>query len=101
MDHKVVLTATTEADKCEHPDLSTYTVIVGSLMYIASCSRPDLSYTASMLARFMSNPSDQHVLQAHRALRYLSKTSDYRWQLAEQSFRTYLLYGPIQTMRTV
>jgi hypothetical protein len=78
MDHKAVLTATTDTDKCEHPDLSTYAAIIGSLMYIASCSRPDLCYTASMLARFMSMPSDQHLLQAHRALRYLSKTSDYR-----------------------
>jgi hypothetical protein len=90
MDHKVVLTATTEADKCEHPDLSTYTAIVGSLMYIASCSRPDLCYTASMLARFMSNPSDQHVLQAHRVLRYLSKTSDYRLAIGRAEFQDVL-----------
>jgi hypothetical protein len=37
MDHKTVLTATTEAEKCEHPDLSRYIAIVGSLMYIGSC----------------------------------------------------------------
>jgi transposase InsO family protein len=78
MDHKVVLTATTDTDKCEHSQLSSYAAIVGSLMYIACCSRPDLCFTASILARFMARPSDYHLLQAHRALRYLSKTSNYR-----------------------
>jgi hypothetical protein len=78
MDHKVVLTATTDADKSDHPQISSYAAIVGSLMYIASCSRPDLCFTASMLARFMQVPSNKHLQQAHRALRYLCKTSDYR-----------------------
>jgi hypothetical protein len=81
MDHKIVLTATTDADKCDNPQLSTYAAIVGSLMYIACCSRPDLCYTASILARFMSRPSDYHLLQAHRALRYLSKTCKYRLRI--------------------
>lgn len=73
-DHKVHLQATTEYDKCEHPKLSSYAAIVGALMYISCATRPDLSFTASMLARFMANPSDQHLSQAIRALRYLSKT---------------------------
>jgi hypothetical protein len=89
MDDNIVLTATTDADKCEHLDLSTYTAIVGSLMYMAF-SRPDLCYTASMLARFVSRPSDQHVLQAHRALRQLSKTSDYRLAIGRAEFQDVL-----------
>jgi hypothetical protein len=78
LDHKVVLSATTAHDKQEHPQLASYAALVGSLMYIASCTRPDLCYTASMLARFMSNPNDQHMAQALRAVRYLSKSRAYR-----------------------
>jgi hypothetical protein len=74
MNHKVVLSATPDTDKCDNPQLSTYAAIIGSLMYIASCSRPDVCFTASILARFMSRPSVHHLLQAHRALRYLSKS---------------------------
>jgi hypothetical protein len=43
-----------------------------------------------MLARFMSQPSDQHVLQAHRAQRYLSKTSDYRLAVGRAEFQDVL-----------
>jgi Reverse transcriptase (RNA-dependent DNA polymerase) len=78
LDHKVVLSTTSDHDKKEHPLLSSYAAIVGSLMYIASCTRPDLCFTASMLARFMSDASDQHIAQALRALRYLVKTRHYR-----------------------
>jgi hypothetical protein len=62
----------------DNPQLSSYAAIVGSLMYIASCSKPDVCFTASALARFMSKPSNQQLLQAHRALRYVCKTRDYR-----------------------
>jgi hypothetical protein len=78
LDHKVALSATTVHDKQEHPQLSSYAALVGSLMYVASCTRPDLCFTASLLARFMSNPNDQHMAQALRAVRYLSKTQEYR-----------------------
>jgi hypothetical protein len=78
LDHKVVLSTTSVHDKQEHPQLSSYAALVGSLMYIASCTRPDLCFSASLLARFMSNPSDQHMAQALRAVRYLSKTQEYR-----------------------
>ena len=90
LDHKVVLSATTKCDKTEHPLLSSYAALVGSLMYIASCSRPDLCFTASMLARFMSNPSHQHMLQALRAVRYLSKTRAYRLAIGSTPQHTVL-----------
>jgi hypothetical protein len=80
MDHKIVFTATTDADKCDHPQLSSYAAMIRSLMYIASCSRPDLSFT-SILARIMAKHSNQHLLQAHRPLRYLCKTRDNRVRL--------------------
>jgi hypothetical protein len=71
LDHKVMLSTASTHDKKDHPQLSSYAAIVGSLMYIANCIRPDLCFTASMLAGFMSDASDPHMAQALRALRYL------------------------------
>ena len=81
IDHKVTLLPTSEHDKQEHPKLGSYPAIVGSLMYIANSTRPDLCYAASTLARFMANPSDAHLEQAFRVLRYLVGTKGYRLHL--------------------
>src|ERR1044071_2615378 len=34
-----------------------YSRIIGSLMYLMSCTRPDLAYVVSRLSRYTSNPS--------------------------------------------
>ena len=34
--------------------------IIGSLMYLASATRPDISFAVSKLSRFVSNPGDDH-----------------------------------------
>jgi len=34
--------------------------VVGSLMYVMVCSRPDLSYAMSLVSRYMSNPGKEH-----------------------------------------
>ena len=77
-DPKTVLTAAQDSDTADHPLLASYAAIVGSLMYIASSTRPDLCFVASLLARFMSAPRDQHAAAAVRALRYLNKTRHHR-----------------------
>jgi phenylalanine-4-hydroxylase len=42
-----------------------YSQIIGSLMYLASVTRPDISFAVSKLSRFTSNPGDDnwHVLE--------------------------------------
>ena len=37
-----------------------YSQIIGSLMYLMNCTRPDIAYTTSKLNRYTSNPSDDH-----------------------------------------
>ena len=37
-------------------DQLRYSQIIGSLMYLASATRPDISFAVSKLSRFMSNP---------------------------------------------
>ncbi|KAJ9552036.1 hypothetical protein OSB04_016081 [Centaurea solstitialis] len=55
-----------------------YSRIIGSLMYLMSCTRPDLTYAVSSLSRYTSNPSVEHWKNITRLLRYLRYTREYR-----------------------
>nr|AAP44652.1 putative polyprotein [Oryza sativa Japonica Group]ABF98098.1 retrotransposon protein, putative, Ty1-copia subclass [Oryza sativa Japonica Group] len=48
-----------------------YSQIIGSLMYLASATRPDISFAVSKLSRFTSNPGDDHWRALERVMRYL------------------------------
>ena len=54
-----------------------YSRIIGSLMYLMSCTRPDIAYAVSRLSRYTSNPGDNHWKAIVRVLRYLRYTRDY------------------------
>jgi hypothetical protein len=41
-------------------DQLRYSQIIGSLMYLASATWPDISFVVSKLSRFVSNPGDDH-----------------------------------------
>jgi hypothetical protein len=41
-------------------DQLRYSQIIGSLMYLASAMRPDISFIVSKLSRFVSNTGDDH-----------------------------------------
>jgi len=53
-----------------------YQAIVGSIMYLAVGTRPDLSYTVSVLSKFNASATMENYLAAKRTLRYLQYTSD-------------------------
>jgi hypothetical protein len=46
-------------------------------MYLASATRPDISFAVSKLSRFVSNPGDNHWCALERVLRYLKGTMSY------------------------
>ena len=50
--------------------------VVGSLLYLANATRPDLSHVVGVLTRFMSAPTAGAWQLAKRALRYLKGTTD-------------------------
>ena len=54
-----------------------YRSLVGSLLYIATCTRPDIAFAVCQLSRHLENPSDEHWKAAIRVLRYLKKTASY------------------------
>ena len=55
-------------------DQLRYSQIIGSLMYLAGATRPDISYAVSRLSRYTSNPGDDHWRALERVLRYLKGT---------------------------
>lgn len=61
----------------QYTHVQRYMSLVGSLNYIAMCTRPDIAYATSLLCRCMSNPTQNHFKIAIRVLRYLKGTKDY------------------------
>jgi len=53
-----------------------YLNAVGALMYLATTTRPDISYTVGVLARFNSNPGMSHWKAVKHLFRYLQGTKD-------------------------
>jgi len=46
-------------------------------MYLASATRPDISFAVIKLSRFVSNPGDDHWRALERVMRYLQDTASY------------------------
>ena len=54
-----------------------YQRLVGSLLYLALCTRPDIVYATMALGQYNANPTCAHLLAAKGVLRYLLGTIDY------------------------
>ncbi|XP_060548679.1 uncharacterized protein LOC132712152 [Pantherophis guttatus] len=54
-----------------------YKSVIGSLLYIAGWTRPDISLTVNVLSRHSENPTQYHWSGIKRVLRYLKKTVNY------------------------
>jgi len=61
-------------EMCQVPYIS----VVGSLMYLAVTTRPDIAYAARVLTRYNSNPGPSHWQAGKHVLHYLQGTMDYR-----------------------
>lgn len=51
-----------------------YRELVGSLMYLAVCTRPDIAHVTSYLSQFNTCHDESHWIAAKRVLRYLKAT---------------------------
>lgn len=63
--------------KANHDILKKYQSLIGSLMYAILGNRPDIAFAVSMVSRFASNPTDEHMEAAKKILRYLRGTINY------------------------
>lgn len=53
-----------------------YRELIGSLMYLATISRPDIAYSTGFLSRYMNYPTPTLWKAAKRVLRYLKQTKE-------------------------
>lgn len=53
-----------------------YREAVGSLMFVATVSRPDITYAVNQASRFLNNPGKRHWMAVKRILRYLKGTAN-------------------------
>jgi hypothetical protein len=58
-------------------DQLRYSQIIGSLMYLASATRCDISFAMSKLSWFVSNPGDDHWHAFERVMCYLKGRANY------------------------
>jgi hypothetical protein len=58
-------------------DQLRYSQMIGSLMYLGSVTRLDISFAVSKMSRFTSNPGDDHWHALERVMHYLVGTMDY------------------------
>jgi hypothetical protein len=63
---------------CNQADHETYQQLVGSVMYLACYTRPDISFAVHALSRQLAGPTLNALAAAKSLLRYLHTTRHYR-----------------------
>lgn len=72
-----------------------YGSLVGSLLYAAICTRPDIQHAVSQLGKYVSNPQPAHWYACKRVLRYLKKTSDVGLTFKLNPHSDNIVLGPV------
>eukprot|EP00798_Chlamydomonas_sp_ICE-L_P029417 gene29417-biopygen5344 len=57
-------------------DAGDFASLIGSLLYLANCTRPDISYAVGIMARHMRTPHFAHLKSAKHMLKYCIVTHD-------------------------
>ena len=50
--------------------------MIGSLLYLTA-SRPDISYSVGVCARYQANPKESHMSTLKRIIKYVKTTTDF------------------------
>ncbi len=53
-----------------------YSEVIGSLLYLSVCTRPDITYAVGALARYTHEPTEQHWQATMALLKYISGTRE-------------------------
>lgn len=57
-------------------DKALFQEMIGTALYIAGCTRPDISFAVSRLSRYSADPTTIHIACAKRIFRYLKATKE-------------------------
>ena len=57
-------------------DSSLYKSMIGSLLYLIA-SRPDISYSVGVCARYQANPKESHMIALKRITKYVKTTANF------------------------
>ena len=57
-------------------DPSLYRSMIGSLLYLTA-SRPDISYSVGVCARYQANPKESHMTALKRIIKYVKTTAEF------------------------
>ena len=57
-------------------DSSLYRSMIGSLLYLTA-SKPDISYSVRVCARYQVNPKESHMIALKRIIKYVKTTVDF------------------------
>ena len=58
--------------------LKSYQRLIGSLLFLSICTRPDITFAVMSLSQWNSKPEPRHFASAKRVLRYLKGTKSLR-----------------------
>ena len=61
-----------------------YKSVLGNLMWLSNHTRPDISFAVNFLARFQTDPKEEHWIQLKRIMRYLSGTRNFGLRFGER-----------------
>ena len=62
-----------------------YRELVGALMYVATCTRPDIAHAVGEAAKFCERYGKTHWAAAKRILKYLKTTQDFSIKFCEEN----------------
>ncbi|RKF64974.1 Retrovirus-related Pol polyprotein from transposon TNT 1-94 [Golovinomyces cichoracearum] len=63
-------------EQASHSETHRYQQQVGSLIYLAINTRPDIAFAVNRCARYMSNPNESHYRALERIWKYLKQYPD-------------------------
>ena len=58
-------------DAMKMSDVRIYREAVGSLIYLTTCTRPDLSFMVRRFSQYFAEPTEEHWVTVKHVLRYL------------------------------
>ena len=70
-----------------------YRELIGSLMYLAIATRPDIAFAVGFLSRYLDRPTEKHWQAANKVLRYLKGTMKYGLQYSSNPGEEYRFFS--------